>query len=92
VTLARFSIPPLLDRRPTNGGVAFYKDEPFGANSRRSHIRRKAVAGLACVAAMALAAPAAALAGQGHGVSSSHGANAHGNAVSSGATPQPAGN
>jgi hypothetical protein len=37
---------------------------------------------------MALTAPAA-MAANGNGVPNSHGANAHGNAVSSGATPQP---
>jgi len=48
----------------------------------------KKLAALLATAALFVAAPAA-FAGQGHGVSNSHGANAHGNAVSSGATPQP---
>ena len=49
----------------------------------------KKLAALLAAVALFVAAPAAAYAGQGNGVSSSHGANAHGNAVSSGATPQP---
>jgi hypothetical protein len=48
---------------------------------------KKLAAGLAA-AALLIAAPTA-VAGSGNGVSSSHGANAQGNAVSSGATPQP---
>jgi hypothetical protein len=40
------------------------------------------------VGGLLVAAPAA-VAGAGNGVSNSQGANAHGNAVSSGATPQP---
>jgi hypothetical protein len=50
-------------------------------------MKKLAVAALAS-GALLIGAPAA-FAGQGHGVSNSHGANAHGNAVSSGATPQP---
>lgn len=38
--------------------------------------------------ALLIGAPTA-FAGAGHGVSSSQGSNAHGNSVSSGATPQP---
>jgi hypothetical protein len=48
----------------------------------------KKLAAVLAVGGLLIAAPAA-VAGQGHGVSNSHGANAHGNAVSSGATPQP---
>ena len=48
----------------------------------------KRLAALLAVGAL-LIAPPAVFAGSGNGVSSSHGANAHGNAVSSGATPQP---
>jgi hypothetical protein len=46
------------------------------------------VAALLAAGALLIAAPTA-FAGSGNGVSNSHGANAHGNAVSSGATPQP---
>jgi predicted small secreted protein len=48
----------------------------------------KKLAAALAVGALLIAAPNA-FAGSGNGVSSSHGANAHGNAVSSGATPQP---
>jgi hypothetical protein len=48
----------------------------------------KKLAAALATAALLIGAPAA-FAGEGHGVSHSHGANAHGNAVSSGATPQP---
>lgn len=48
----------------------------------------KKVAALLAVAGLLIAAPNA-FAGAGNGVSNSHGANAHGNSVSSGATPQP---
>jgi hypothetical protein len=48
----------------------------------------KKLAAVLAVGGLLIAAPAA-VAGQGHGVSSSQGANAHGNAVSSGETPQP---
>jgi hypothetical protein len=48
----------------------------------------KKLAAVLAVGALLIAAPTA-LADSGNGVSSSHGANAHGNAVSSGATPQP---
>jgi len=57
--------------------------------SGREVKRMKKLAALLAAVALFVAAPAAAYAGQGNGVSSSHGANAHGNAVSSGATPQP---
>jgi hypothetical protein len=50
--------------------------------------RMKKLAALLAVMGLLIAAPSA-FAGSGNGVSSSHGANAHGNAVSSGATPQP---
>jgi predicted small secreted protein len=48
----------------------------------------KKLAALLAVCALLIAAPNA-FAGSGNGVSSSHGANAHGNSVSSGETPQP---
>ena len=48
----------------------------------------KKLAALLAAGALFVAAPTA-FAGQGNGVSNSHGANAHGNAVLSGATPQP---
>jgi hypothetical protein len=48
----------------------------------------KKLAAALAVGALCIAAPNA-FAGSGNGVSSSHGANAHGNAVSSGETPQP---
>jgi hypothetical protein len=48
--------------------------------------RKKAIAALAAIAVMAITAPAAFAA---NGVSHSQGASSHGNAVSSGATPQP---
>lgn len=48
----------------------------------------KKLAALLAAGALLIAAPTA-IAGQGKGVSNSHGANSHGNAVSSGATPQP---
>jgi predicted small secreted protein len=48
----------------------------------------KKLAATLAVGALLIAAPNA-FAGAGHGVSNSQGANAHGNAVSSGATPQP---
>ena len=48
----------------------------------------KKLAAVLATGALLVGAPAA-FAGQGNGVSNSHGANAHGNAVSSGATPQP---
>ena len=50
--------------------------------------RMKKIAALLAAGALFVAVPSA-VAGQGHGVSNSQGANAHGNAVSSGATPQP---
>jgi predicted small secreted protein len=48
----------------------------------------KKLAAALAVGALLIAAPNA-FAGSGNGVPNSHGANAHGNAVSSGATPQP---
>lgn len=48
----------------------------------------KKFAAMLAVGALLIAAPNA-VAGSGNGVSNSHGNNAHGNAVSSGATPQP---
>jgi hypothetical protein len=48
----------------------------------------KKLAAALAAGALLISAPAA-VAGTGNGVSSSQGANAHGNAVSSGATPQP---
>jgi len=50
-------------------------------------LMKKLAAALA-TGALLIGAPAA-FAGEGNGVSNSHGHNAHGNAVSSGATPQP---
>ncbi len=47
--------------------------------------------GLVTAILLVLASATAAFAGQGNGVSSSHGSNSFGNAVSSGATPQPSG-
>jgi hypothetical protein len=48
----------------------------------------KKLAAMLAVGALFVVAPNA-FAGAGNGVSNSQGANAHGNAVSSGATPQP---
>ncbi len=48
----------------------------------------KKLAAMLAVGALLIAAQNA-FAGAGHGVSNSHGANSHGNSVSSGATPQP---
>jgi hypothetical protein len=50
--------------------------------------RVKKFAAALAAGALLISAPAA-VAGSGHGVPNSQGANAHGNAVSSGATPQP---
>jgi predicted small secreted protein len=61
------------------------KHPPF--DGRGGECMKKLAAALA-VAALLIAAPTA-MAGNGNGVSNSQGANAHGNAVSSGATPQP---
>ncbi len=51
---------------------------------------RKFIAGMLAAGALAGTLAPSALAGSGNGTSSSHGANHHGNAVSSGAKPQPA--
>jgi len=56
----------------------------------RKHARRLALV-LTTAVVLALAPVATAFAGQGNGVPNSHGANSFGNAVSSGATPQPSG-
>jgi len=48
----------------------------------------KKLAAVLATAGLLVGAPAA-FAGEGNGTSNSHGANHHGNAVSSGATPQP---
>jgi hypothetical protein len=48
----------------------------------------KKLAAVLATAGLLIGAPAA-FAGEGNGTSNSQGANAHGNAVSSGATPQP---
>jgi len=61
----------------------------IGEEVKHMDVKRfKKLAALLAAGALFVAAPTA-LAGQGNGVSHSHGANAHGNAVSSGATPQP---
>jgi hypothetical protein len=52
---------------------------------------KKLAAGLVVAVALSVVPVAGALAGSGNGVSGSQGSNSFGNAVSSGAQPQPAG-